>query len=272
MSSLLVGVDASPESAVAAREAWRLGKAMGVHVYLQHVMTEIWWDPLDDRPPVDRQMNKELIADRRAKVIGVLSGAIPDDFEDHFEMDFGEPAAVLRSLVGSLGAQLVVMGASPHAGLNRVLHRSIPHEMLRISPVPVLLIAGTLDVRRVLVAVDDSEMADRTARVAGQFAANFGAQCRYVTVLERVLGHAHPLESRGTDLGPTGQAVSRIGDVIPTLCEEAAQWPADLLVIGTHGKNFLTRATVGSVTEKLAWKLPTSMLVVPPPADTKHRV
>lgn len=265
MSSLLVGVDASLESAVAAREAWRLGQTMGLHVYLRHIMSEIWWDPEDPRPQVDRPINKERIADRREKVLEALRRTIPDQFEDHFEIDFGEPAPVLRALVDSLGSQLVVMGASPHAGLDRILHRSIPHEMLRISPVPVLFVAGELDIRRVLVAVDDSDMADRTARLATAFATGLGAQCRYLTVRQRDDGQPHPLEASGTELGPGGQAVLRFGEVIDTICEEVRVWPADLLVIGTHGKNFLTRATVGSVTEKLVWRLPTSTMVVPPP-------
>ncbi len=44
---------------------------------------------------------------------------------------------------------------------------------------------------------------------------------------------------------------------------EAAEWPADLLVVGSHGKGWGTRMLVGSVTEQLISYLPTSLLVVP---------
>ena len=48
-----------------------------------------------------------------------------------------------------------------------------------------------------------------------------------------------------------------------TILAEAAEWKADLLVVGSHGKGWAERMLVGSVTERLLNHLPTSVLVVP---------
>jgi nucleotide-binding universal stress UspA family protein len=55
----------------------------------------------------------------------------------------------------------------------------------------------------------------------------------------------------------------RFGQTLATIVHEAEEWPADLLVVGTHGKGWVERALLGSVTERLLHLLPTSLLVVP---------
>lgn len=280
MSSVLVGVDASLESAIAAREAWKLAQKTGRSIHLRHVMAEIWWDPRDVRPPVDRDVNKELIATRKKRVLTTLGKVLPEGFEDHFEIDFGNPAWVMQKLAGTLDADLIAMGGNAHSGLDRVLHRSIPHEMLRVSPVPVLIINGTLEFRRILAAIDFSDMGIPTAQAARALATELEAECHYLTVVDRIDGDddapPHPLETAaadacpelfaGIDADPNSETITRIGDVVDTISEQTKLWPADLLVVGAHGKNFLTRALLGSVAEALAWQLPTSTLIVPPKA------
>jgi len=60
-----------------------------------------------------------------------------------------------------------------------------------------------------------------------------------------------------------GEKVVRYGAVVETIVREAAEWGADLLVVGSHGKGWAERVLVGSVTERLLNHLPTSVLVVP---------
>ena len=47
------------------------------------------------------------------------------------------------------------------------------------------------------------------------------------------------------------------------LVDEAVEWDADLIVAGSHGKGFLERMLLGSTTQELLYRLPTSLLVVP---------
>lgn len=48
------------------------------------------------------------------------------------------------------------------------------------------------------------------------------------------------------------------------LVEEAAEWGADLIVVGSHGYGFWTRALLGSVSNSVVHHAPCSVLVVRP--------
>jgi nucleotide-binding universal stress UspA family protein len=50
------------------------------------------------------------------------------------------------------------------------------------------------------------------------------------------------------------------------LIEEAIEWRADLIVVGSHGRGFWGRLTLGSVTDAVVHHAPCSVLVVRPPA------
>jgi hypothetical protein len=55
----------------------------------------------------------------------------------------------------------------------------------------------------------------------------------------------------------------RHGPAAPTIATEAADWDADLVVVGSQGRGWVDRVLIGSVTEKLLNHLPPSLLVVP---------
>ena len=48
-----------------------------------------------------------------------------------------------------------------------------------------------------------------------------------------------------------------------TIAQEATNWNADLIVVGSHGKGWVDRLLMGSTTERLLTFLPASVLVVP---------
>jgi nucleotide-binding universal stress UspA family protein len=49
------------------------------------------------------------------------------------------------------------------------------------------------------------------------------------------------------------------------LVEQATEWRADLIVVGSHGRGFWSRLTLGSVTDAVVHHAPCSVLVVRPP-------
>jgi nucleotide-binding universal stress UspA family protein len=59
--------------------------------------------------------------------------------------------------------------------------------------------------------------------------------------------------------------VIREGIPFDTIVEEAAAWRADVIVVGSHGKGWVDRLLIGSVTEDLLNNLPCAVLVVPVP-------
>ncbi|HEU5467104.1 MAG TPA: universal stress protein, partial [Gemmatimonadales bacterium] len=59
---------------------------------------------------------------------------------------------------------------------------------------------------------------------------------------------------------------------VETLLRELTDWAADLVIVGSHGRNFVMRALLGSVSEELLNQLPTSLLMVPPLRRAGERV
>jgi nucleotide-binding universal stress UspA family protein len=60
------------------------------------------------------------------------------------------------------------------------------------------------------------------------------------------------------------------GRVVPEILGRARSWPADVVVMGTHGRSGFERWVLGSVTEKVLRKAPCPVLTVPPPAGELH--
>jgi nucleotide-binding universal stress UspA family protein len=60
--------------------------------------------------------------------------------------------------------------------------------------------------------------------------------------------------------------VADAGDPVSTIVDRAVAMPADLLVIGTHGRGGFERLVIGSVAERLLRKAPCPVLTVPPHA------
>jgi nucleotide-binding universal stress UspA family protein len=68
-------------------------------------------------------------------------------------------------------------------------------------------------------------------------------------------------------LGNAGFKVTTVihdGNVRSIVVDTAAQWPADLIVLGSHGRGGLDRFLLGSVSEGVARHAPCSVLIVRP--------
>ena len=63
--------------------------------------------------------------------------------------------------------------------------------------------------------------------------------------------------------GPQEDKVVRVGTPVATIRAEAEAWPADLLVIGSHGSGWVDRLLLGGTAEQLMEHPPMTTLVVP---------
>ncbi|HEY8549291.1 MAG TPA: universal stress protein [Vicinamibacterales bacterium] len=65
--------------------------------------------------------------------------------------------------------------------------------------------------------------------------------------------------------GVEAEIVVRAGDAAREIRAEAEGWPADLLIMGTHGRTGFERLFLGSVTEKVLRSTRVPVLTIPPP-------
>jgi nucleotide-binding universal stress UspA family protein len=84
------------------------------------------------------------------------------------------------------------------------------------------------------------------------------------TRLENALAE---LARRVRDLRVTVRPVVLEGGVVAEILARARGWPADLVVMGTHGRGGFERLVLGSVTEKVLRKAPCPVLTVPSPSQ-----
>ncbi len=62
--------------------------------------------------------------------------------------------------------------------------------------------------------------------------------------------------------GFRAEAAVSVGEARETIVQTAAEWPADLIVVGSHGRQGIERLLIGSVAEFVVRHAPCSVLVV----------
>jgi len=200
----------------------------------------------------------------------------------------GAAAEVLPSLAAGLDADMVVVGPSHRGRIAGAVLGTTAQAVLRASAAPVLLLRGKLPDRplRVLLAADlTAHSAAAHARgvdLAARLAGVYGTDARTVYVAAAPLAAEgagfgdEPLDGAMDELramlsaqavggtGPGPEPRVRAGEPAPGIVAEAAEWGADLVVLGTHGRRGAARWLLGSVAETVLRTAPCSVLVVPP--------
>ena len=136
---------------------------------------------------------------------------------------------------------------------------------------------------RILIAVDSSEIGVHATMVGLELASALSAQVAFIHVigaalsddawmpvasLELTLPPDHEITQVLASLGeqvpiPTDAArFVPVGDPVELIVGAARGWPADLVVIGSHGRDGLIRVLLGSVAEGVTRHAPCAVLVV----------
>jgi len=292
--AVLVGVDGSPEAARAATIGEAIAAEATTPCQLIHAVAFV-------RPPgsIAGVLGTDELGDRtmstaRARVIQGLTGAVGPATLGRLMVAPGRAAVVLKRAARDLKATLIVLGGKHHTRFERWIAGSTAIDVVRTTDLPVLVAAKPgPSPARILAAVDMSAAAAApTIAMAERAADFFGAELKVLSVLEPLpvlpdvpnydLGAYYAmLEDHLTrDIWPlvrrTGtRKVTRYGMPVEEIRREALEWDASLVVIGSHGKDWVDRVLIGSVTEHLLNELPTSLLVVPihgrMPEETLHR-
>ncbi len=280
--AVLVGVDASPAGGLAATCGWAVAEAARVPCHLVHAVRE---PPGLARGARDsdehRLMSERFVAHARDTVSAVVGSALPAAVES-LEIRVGNPSWILAQAVKERDAGLLVLGGKHHSAPARWLGGSTAHHAVRTIDVPLLVAAGPSSVfARVLVATDLSDAAAATIMAAQSFAGLFGATIRALHVVEPLpsipdvgiepdeCAHLEVAEAEteaslvALGVDRTIEPVVQCGAPARTIADHVADWSADLVVVGSHGKGWIDRVLLGSTTERLLNRLPCSLLIIP---------
>jgi nucleotide-binding universal stress UspA family protein len=287
---IVVGVDGSRESGIAAGAAWLLAQAAGVACLPVHATRDV--RSADEFAstgiPFDA-LELAMLRLARSEVVASLRSHVPTPVTESLVVRAGRTLSVLQEVIAQTDGQMLVLGGKHHSALGRWLGGSTVQKAVRHLDLPLLITKGELRTRpRVLVAVDTSYAAPDTINEAITFARLLGGPLHALHVVEPAVTvpdaisvpnppdyDAWSRERVERDLWPLlpvpdQHKVIRRGPAVDTITQEAAAWRADVIVVGSHGRGWIDRLLIGSVTEDLLNNLPAAVLVIPVPAPAGH--
>lgn len=141
---ILVPVDGSPTAMAGLTEAIALARAMGSTLHLLHVVDELSlmssFEAAMALPPnvfdLMKEAGQEVLEAAQARV---RAAGVPVQAE-LVESYAGRVSDLILAKAQEWGAQIIVLGTHGRRGAGRVLLGSDAEQVLRQSPVPVLLV------------------------------------------------------------------------------------------------------------------------------------
>ncbi len=209
--------------------------------------------------------------------------------------DAGDPAEVIVHRAASGDETLVAMATHGRSGAQRWLLGSVADKVLHLTPNHLLLVraikelkgAEEVSLKRVLVALDGSRLAEKILPRVVELAKKIHLEVVLVRVWSPPLGsegYGMPnferlteeiteeakgyLEEKVCELKKEGlESVSPVlleGDPAQEIINFAKQTPEGLAVMCTHGRSGLNRLVLGSVTDRVVRYSASPVLVIPP--------
>lgn len=297
LRTVLIGTSLGEESDQVVRAGLAVARAAGARVHLLHAA------PLEPMPIgfdigagfalegelIDR-IQKSL-ADQVAR-LGLQAPELASS-----EVRTGAPYRILAEAAEQIEADLIVLGATECGPLSAELLGSTADRVLRKADCPVLIVRGELPVppRQVLAPVDLSPLSEKAFRDGLHLLAQLAGSQAGTDIQVRVLyalSFLDALEVRqrtgGTPLeqieGVATEELRRFvdanrpaapfqvdaavvqGEPRVEILRELEARPADLVVLGTHGRGGMDRLMLGSVASTVSRKAPCSVLVITPEA------
>ncbi|HKP75583.1 MAG TPA: universal stress protein [Longimicrobiaceae bacterium] len=193
------------------------------------------------------------------------------------------PPTIVREAVAA-EASIILVGIGGHEPLDRWLGTETALRVAQAAHVPVLAVppgAGDVPVRA-LVGVDFSPFCEDAARTAAALLgaggelhlAHAGArpmvhQGEWVATWTEFAADAErQMAALKAELEAAYEVSVRLhvldGDAVPELLDLAGRLPVDLIAVGSHGRGFLRRLLLGSVSTGLLRRAPCAVLIAPP--------
>jgi nucleotide-binding universal stress UspA family protein len=259
---ILAGTDGTSRAEEAVRLAARMAFVTGAALEIVHVARPQL--PGAATPGRDRLAAADRLLERAGRLAGRL-GVAAD-----LRVLVGEPAEMLALEAERRWSDLVCVG--PDAGFAERPHLlgGVAAHLLHRSVRPTLVARPTGDPgrfpARVLVAVDGSDGSGEAVRFGAAVAAAAGAELRMLHAVEVAGGRRvgwtlegeregfEPLEpavALARDLGVSAGREMALGRPGPAIARAAADWSADLVVVGARGLGGLARVALGSVSDWL---------------------
>lgn len=190
----------------------------------------------------------------------------------------GRPAPMIVEKAVQGGYSLILMCSQGRKGLSRLVLGSVTEEVLRRSPIPVLVVhprgkAGKKPrLKRIVVPLDGSHRSATILPYVAPLAKAAGSKLLFMTAVNPRTKNDFPVEVVSKNLfheqklmhrqGVKTELAIRYGDPAAEILAYSDVQHADMLALSTHGRSGLDRMLYGSVAESVLRNGEIPMLVL----------
>ena len=288
---ILVAVDSSAASMVAAREAAARLWPAGTTVHVISVVEPLFgWSA----PAFEEALQQTV----EQTVQCAADYFIQAGLETTTAVLTGDPKAIIVDEVKESNADFVFIGAHNTQGVMQFLLGGVARAVARLAACSVEISRSRPGPKppKILLATDGSECSKAAARSIAQRPWPAGTAFRILSVVEPSAPLLHPPyfnpeameELRGKDMQRAQAAVSSAESILcgagievsstvavpvatpkEMILSEAAEWDADLIVVGSHGRRGVNRFLLGSVSEAVALHANCSVEIIRHPREAE---
>jgi nucleotide-binding universal stress UspA family protein len=283
--TIVVGYDESESSKAALKEAALRVKSQSGKLYLVHA---VYFDQ-EEFAMLPAQMEKRFEAGKHVCLLAkkdIAENLNLDGSVESFVCE-GEPADVLIDIAQGKQADLIALGTYGRRGLKRLLMGSVTSEVILKAPCDVLVVkrpcsecTGTYS--SILVPYDGSEFSKKALTRAAGMAKTDGARLTVLYVIpryeemvefyrsehirkslnaeaEKVVAEAKKIAAAA---GVEAGSVVREGHASEEIVGAAEKLENDLIAMGTYGWKGVSKAIMGSTTNRVIAHASCPILVV----------
>jgi nucleotide-binding universal stress UspA family protein len=302
MRTILVPLDGSTLAERIMPSVRVLAPLMGARVELLHVVSEAdRYHLLADSEGLDEVGGVPLapsawepLRQNAQRYLAELAAALKaSGIEAGVDVQFGRPDEAIVEAAERAHVRLIAMATHGYSGIKRWALGSVADKVVHATTTPVLVVrggapnAGPRNLRRILVPLDGSALAQRALPLAVELAACARAELFLLGVATPPIIVAPeimvpvPLYDATVEarLGQMREELGRLARILAqeqlrvtplaaagfaaeAIVDQAAQCTADLIVMATHGHSGVRRWALGSVADKVLHATDTPLVLV----------
>jgi nucleotide-binding universal stress UspA family protein len=198
------------------------------------------------------------------------------------QLRIGSPAKIILSMAEEQKADLIVIGARGLGPIKERLFGSVSHRILTLAPCATLIVNGPVKpVKQILLPLEgpsDAEAAVRFLRLKPFHGAveltlmtvlpwteppwpsGAAAEAAATEMLEKQTEYIESIAERLRAIGYQAHGVAVVGTPATMILQQATTLRSDLILMGTRGRQGLTRFMLGSTSHAVLHKTPCPVL------------
>lgn len=291
--TIVAGVATLQERDPVIAPAIALAEATGATLHLVHAYELP--DPILSAYAHDGLLGSEFGANYRDKLTAQLEdrvAAVSTSERIVCLARAGSAAEVLCGEAERAGADLLLVGATRAGKMLRMILGSTAERVVRAAHAPVLVLRQPFQPqpRRVLLTTDlshfSADVHERGLDLVEAMGGTAPPEIRSLLVVWYDVTFPPPLRRDALEETARAELAAflaarkprasiprtrvRIGDPAKEITAEAAEWEADLLILGTHSRSARSRFLLGSVAEATVRVTNTNVLILPPNLDERE--